>query len=377
MNVEGKRLLSQPPPRCSQQEPRPTACKWSLPCTTRLASPLTVPYGLVVRARNALYDRGWLSKQMLPCPVISVGNLTVGGTGKTPVVIWTVDRLLAKGFRVGVLSRGYRRRSREPRIVVSDGQTILAGPDEAGDEPYLIASRCPGAVVAVGADRYRLGRWVYDRFPLDYVVLDDGFQHRALHRDVDLLLVDASDPAGLEGLFPVGRLREPLASASRATALLLTRADAAPELQRVLTRIRTAAERDFQPILIRFIPEAYIDLPSGDRLPMERGAGRVAVIFSGVANAASFRRLLARQGVNIAAEVVFADHHTYTEADIERLRERAKSVRADVFMTTEKDAVKIRPLVRTGEAVWAVRLRTEIMEGRDRLEQLIMMNAER
>lgn len=377
MNAECEGQTCEPSSRCPHQGPAPTARLSSLPLAGRLVSQLTIPYGLVVRTRNALYDRGWLPKQALPCPVISVGNLTVGGTGKTPVVIWIVERLLARGFRVGVLSRGYRRRSREPRVLVSDGHKVLVEPNDAGDEPYLIASRCPGSVVAVGADRYRLGRWVFDRFPLDYVVLDDGFQHRALHRSVDLLLVDASDPVGLQALFPVGRLREPLSSASRATALLLTRADVAPELEWILARIRTSAEKDFQPILLRFIPEAYVDALSGAVLQLEQGVGRTAVIFSGVGNPASFRTILIRHGINIADEVVFADHHTYTEADIERLRERAGRAHADLFITTEKDAVKIKPLVRTGETVWAVRLGTEVMEGRERLEQLIAMNAER
>ncbi|MGH7167361.1 MAG: tetraacyldisaccharide 4'-kinase, partial [Nitrospiraceae bacterium] len=157
-------------PRSSEQ--RSLFLRWPLRA-------LAWPYGLAVRARTALYERGWLARRRLPCRVVSVGNLTVGGTGKTPVVISIAEWLLARGKRVGVLSRGYRRRSRAPQLLVSDGRTILEGPADAGDEPYLIAWRCPGAVVAVGADRYRLGRWVLERFPIDCFVLDDGFQHLA------------------------------------------------------------------------------------------------------------------------------------------------------------------------------------------------------
>ena len=146
---------------------------------------LGYPYELAARFRLWCYIQGWFPTRRLPRPVISVGNLTVGGTGKTPVVMYLVERLTAQGKRVAILSRGYRRRSRAPQLLVSDGQRILAGPDEAGDEPYLIARRCPQAVVAVGADRYALGQWVLAQLPVDCFVLDDGFQHVQLHRDLN------------------------------------------------------------------------------------------------------------------------------------------------------------------------------------------------
>ena len=137
---------------------------------------LGYPYELAARFRLWCYTQGWFSTRRLPRPVISVGNLTVGGTGKTPVVMYLVERLTAQGKRVAILSRGYRRRSRAPQLLVSDGQRILAGPDEAGDEPYLIARRCPQAVVAVGADRYALGQWVLARRGVDCCVVEDGLE---------------------------------------------------------------------------------------------------------------------------------------------------------------------------------------------------------
>src|SRR5262249_6696242 len=161
----------------------------------------------------------------LPVPVLSIGNLTLGGTGKTPVVIVLTEWLLAQGKRVAILSRGYRRTSTDLRLLVSDGERLLVGPNEAGDEPFLIAQRCPKAIVAVGADRYQLGEWVLHRFPVDCLVLDDGFQHLGLYRDVNLLLVDATDVEGLAAVVPAGRLREPLQAAARATAIIVTRAD--------------------------------------------------------------------------------------------------------------------------------------------------------
>ena len=152
-----------------------------------------IPYGVVARLRALLYYWGWFAQRKLPVPVLSVGNLTLGGTGKTPVVILLTDWLLAQGKRVAILSRGYRRTSADPYLLVSNGVRLLVGPNEAGDEPFLMAQRCPKAIVAVGADRYELGYWVMDRFPIDCLVLDDGFQHLGLFRDVNLLLVDATD----------------------------------------------------------------------------------------------------------------------------------------------------------------------------------------
>ena len=331
---------------------------------------VALAYGFVVWARTALYDQGWLRQRRLPCRVVSVGNLTVGGTGKTPVVITIVEWLLGRGRRVAVLSRGYRRVSRSPQVVVSDGRAVLADPAEAGDEPFLIARRCPRAVVAVGADRYRLGRWVLERFPIDCVVLDDGFQHRALHRDVDLLLVDASDPTGIRSLLPAGRLREPLSAAARATGLLLTRADD-PGVEEVLSRLREAVGRHLQPVHVRFRAEAAVHVRTGAMQEMRSLAGRTAVACSGIANPASLRTMLVRQGIRILDELVFPDHHDYRPADLEAVRARMARCGAELIVTTEKDAVKIASLVRPEEPFWAVRLGTDIMKGRERLERLI------
>ena len=331
---------------------------------------LAVPYGVAVRARAALYRLGWPGCRRLPCRVVSVGNLTVGGTGKTPVVIALVEHLLARGRRVGVLSRGYRRRSREAELLVSDGRTVLAGPAEAGDEPHLIATRCPRAIVAVGSDRYRLGRWVLERHPIDCFVLDDGFQHLGLHRDADLLLVDVSDPTGLQMLVPAGRLREPLAAASRATALLMTRTDLG-DWRDIAETIEQAAGRIAPPILSRFRAETLINVATGEVRQAGTLAGRTIVAFSGIGSPVSFGLLLRRLGFKVGGEMIFADHHAYQAADLESVRERARQSGADLIVTTEKDAGKVAPLLKAGEQVWAVRLGLDILSGREQWEQLL------
>ena len=333
---------------------------------------LAVPYGWVTQCRNRLYDRGWFSRRRLPCRVISIGNLTVGGTGKTPVTIAVTATLLAAGHRVAVLSRGYRRRSRASRVLVSDGRNVLVGPGEAGDEPFLIATRCPGAVVAVGADRYELGRWVLAQYCLDCVVLDDGFQHRALARDVDLVLVDATDERGLQGLVPAGRLREPLSSAARATAVLLTRVDERVDAQPIVSLLERATGKTVQPILIRFAPQGIVDVRNGFDVPLQNVAGQRVVIFSGIGNAGAFRSLVVRQGLIVVEEVIFPDHHVYSASDVDRVSARAEGVGASVLVTTEKDAVKLQTLPSLPMPIWAIRLETHILDGGERLTQLII-----
>jgi len=336
-----------------------------------LLSALAVPYGVWIRTHAALYRLGWLPSRRLPCRVVSVGNLTVGGTGKTPVVIALVEQLLARGRRVGVLSRGYRRQSRQTELLVSDGRTVLVGPSEAGDEPHLIATRCPRAIVAVGSDRYQLGRWVLERHPVDCFVLDDGFQHLGLHRDADLLLVDVSDPAGLQMLVPAGRLREPLSAASRATAMLMTRADVG-NWRDVAETIDIATGRTAQPILGQFRSETLVHVATGEVRQAGTLAGRTVVAFSGIGSPNSFRALLQRLGATIGGEMIFADHHDYRAVDLEAVRERVRQSGADLIVTTEKDAGKIAPLLQSGEQVWAVRLSLDILSGRERFEQLML-----
>lgn len=335
---------------------------------------LSIPYGWATQGRNTFYDRGWLSQRRLPCRVVSIGNLTVGGTGKTPVTIAVTEALLAAGHRVAVLSRGYRRRSRRPRALVSDGRTILMGPEEAGDEPFLIAQRCPGAVVAVGSNRYELGLWVLAQGSIDCVVLDDGFQHRALYRDVDLLLVDATDQHGLRALVPAGRLREPVSGAARATAVLVTRVESRADAQPVLSLIQQALAREVKPILIRFTTQGFVDAHKGTAVPLDTLRGQRAVIFSGVGNAGAFRTSVLRQGLIVVDEVVFPDHHAYTTSDLNRIRTRVERVGAPVLVTTEKDAVKLRSFPLLSTPVWAMRLDTQILEGEERLKHVLSLS---
>ena len=330
-----------------------------------------MPYELAARGRLWCYARGWCRTQRLPRPVISVGNLTVGGTGKTPIVMHVAQRLLARGQRVAVLSRGYRRTSRAPQLLVSDGQRLLASPSEAGDEPYLIARRCPGAIVAVGADRYALGQWVLSRVPVDCFLLDDGFQHLQLHRDVNLLLVDATDLAGLQAALPIGRLRESLSAAARATAILITRVGREEDANRVWRLLQEARVPLPPPLLVGFPAEEFRRVGCEESRPLSMFRGRSAVVFSCIGNAESFHALVSGLGITVAETLAFPDHTHYTQDMVRTIRSKAKACGAELLVTTEKDADKVAPFLKPDDECWAVRLRTEILRGEDRLDQLL------
>lgn len=335
---------------------------------------VAVLYGLIVRFRLWCYRQGWLTSSRLPCLVVSVGNLTVGGTGKTPVVILLTEWLQAKGRRVAVLSRGYKRTNRAPHLLVSNGKQLLAGPSEAGDEPFLIARRCPQAIVAAGADRAALGRWVLEQGPVECMILDDGFQHRALRRDVDLVLLDATDATGLDAMLPAGRLREPLSGLERATAVVITRADSRNDVEAIRSRLQAMHLPLEDVIEVVFKPESVVSVLAEERRPLEWCRGKKVWLVSGIGNSDSFRRSAASLGIAVSGETVFRDHHHYGVHDVRRIRINAQASGADMILTTEKDAGKLPPLLEPDDPWWALRLRAEVVRGEERLRRLVLRN---
>lgn len=328
-------------------------------------------YGLVVRARMWAYDHGWQKQARLPCQVVSVGNLTVGGTGKTPMVILLTEWLQAQGQRVAVISRGYKRTSTETQVLVSDGQRVLVGPAEAGDEPYLIANRCPKAIVAVGADRAAVGRWVLEQWPVDWIVLDDAFQHRALYRDLDVVLVDAMDATGLDAIVPAGRLREPLGGIRRAAAVVITRADSERDVAAVRARLQAVLTGHPVQAEVIFRPDEVVSVLSGARHAADWCVGKKAWLVSGIGNSESFRRLAMANGVQVLGETACADHYAYRSEDLDRIRTQVQRTNAEIVLTTEKDAGKLAPLLRADESWWALRLRADVRRGEGDLRRLI------
>ena len=338
--------------------------------------PLSYLYGLAMRGRAALYAQGLLRQQALPCRVISVGNLTVGGTGKTPVVIALAAALRDRGRKVGVISRGYKRRSGTSILEISDGRTVRGHPEDSGDEPFLIAQRCPGVPVAVGADRPLVGRYLLDGFGVDTLVLDDGFQHLALRRDVDILVLDAGAPFGNGYLLPRGRLREPLSAMERASAVLVTRASQAQRLDELKATVRAVAPA--VPIWITdFAPSGVVQVGGSAALESSVLKGERVLAVSGIGNPESFRRLLAAAGATVADHCVFPDHHAYSEDNLGRIQRSAELVGADRIVTTEKDAVKLAQLDEVKNrkvAMWAVRIDLQWVEGFEEWTRVVLQS---
>ncbi|MDO8446297.1 MAG: tetraacyldisaccharide 4'-kinase [Deltaproteobacteria bacterium] len=301
---------------------------------------LSLLYGTAVKVRLALYSSGLLKAGRLGCKVVSVGNITVGGTGKTPTVEFISRNLKESGFRVAILSRGYRRTGKGIGIV-SDGNEIFLGPEEAGDEPYLLARRLKNIPVLVGTDRHELGRFALERFPLDVIVLDDGFQHIRLKRDLDVLLVDGEKGFGNGYLLPRGPLREPLSGIKRAGIVLINKASVEnDEIAGSIRKIHPV------PALFKssYRVEKLLSLWSGEQKDLGRLSGAKVMALSAIANPSSFLNILSSMGGEIVSEVSFPDHYSYSLKELEEVIEKATVAGADYIVTTEKDAVKLEQL---------------------------------
>ncbi len=298
-------------------------------------SALSRIYGGVTIVRNYLYSRNWIKPDSVPCRVVSIGNITAGGTGKTPMVIMTARMLANAGYQVAVVSRGYLRKSREP-LVVSDGKTIFAGPKEAGDEPHIVASALPGIPVVVGKRRYDAARLAWERFRPDMVVLDDAFQHLPLSRDVDIVTLDAERPFGNGSLLPRGVLREFPCSLARADAVIVTRFQRDPpsgELEREVRRFNPAI-----PIFYgRHLPSKLRRLSDGAETAPGSIKGRKIAAMSNIANPDAFRRTLESLGADIVWKCAQPDHYRYRPGDIERIGKKARQCSAEAVVMTAKD----------------------------------------
>jgi len=317
-----------------------------------------VGYRAGLALHRAAYATGLRRTDTLPCAVVAVGNLTVGGTGKTPMVEWLARALRAGGRRVVVLSRGYGRRAASPVTVVSDRDRVLATVEEAGDEPILLARRLPGVPVVVGSDRHQTGSAALERFGADVLVLDDGFQQQRLRADVAVVCLDAQAPWGHRGLLPRGSLREPPRAIGRAHLLVLTHPAGVTHRAAVEAEVRRHAGG--VPIAhATYEPEGGVDARTGAAVPLESLRGRPVLAFAGIAAPERFAATLRGLGTNLRELAVFPDHHAYRPADVTTLEARARAAGAAVLVTTEKDAVRLPP----GGVlpVWAlpVRLRLE------------------
>lgn len=300
-------------------------------------------YGKIMSSRNSLYSRQLLKSREMPAVTISVGNITVGGTGKTPLIKFLAEYLSKKGEEVCIISRGYKRRDESKRVLVSNKKIIVATLEEAGDEPFELANGLIGKCIVI-ADRDRVGAadWAARNFGISVFLLDDAFQHRKAARDLDIVLLDATNPFGNMRTLPAGILREPAAGIERADIAVVTRSDLATDIDQLVTQIENLA-----PGLPVFKCSNKIEgfRALGDTAGQsDRKAipvSRPAFAFCGIGNSTNFFEHLIRNDLTVVGFKAFDDHHTYTKSDLNLLHKECMKAGADLLLTTTKDAVKL------------------------------------
>ena len=324
------------------------------PLLASLLHGFSIFYGAVQRLRETCYRHQLLPSRDLPCKVISIGNITVGGTGKTPMTIHVAAEFKRAGFKVVIVSRGYKGGAEKHGGIVSDGRTLYMDAEQAGDEPYMIACRLKGVPVAVGRNRFAAGMLAISKFQPDVIVLDDAFQHLKLKRDIDLVLLDHMRPFGNSHLLPRGLLREPVSSLARSTACILTRCRAAgadeaamsslAEIQMLVPGIPvfTSSHVPYWYVVQKGAHnsfEAVTDVFLANDL--EQVKHRKVFCFSGIARNNDFQQTVKELGFKVIGLLEFSDHHRYTPKDLATILRYAENKGADRLITTEKDHARI------------------------------------
>ena len=294
---------------------------------------LSFPYDGAILLRNAAYNQHLITQKKLSCPVISIGNITVGGTGKTPTVIMIADLMKKQGYRPAVLSRGYGGNTKSPVNIVSDGQNILMKWKDAGDEPALLAKSLPGIPVLTGTDRFLTGTAAVERFGANILILDDAFQHRRLFRDTDIVLLDAALPFGNGFLLPRGPLRERPSALGRADMLLRT--GVAEKTEPLPGDIPLPSFRGVHK------PTGIVSGKTGQIETPEALRGQRVIAFSGIGSPEAFRQGLAALGADVVLFRDFPDHHPYSDSDIDEIRRLAAKSGLSLLITTEKDGIRL------------------------------------
>jgi tetraacyldisaccharide 4'-kinase len=300
-------------------------------------------YGQIVQLRTHLYARGFFRSESLRDPVISVGNLTVGGTGKTPFVAFLAKLLQDSGRQPVILSRGYKGRAQRTPLLVSDGKSVLCRPVECGDEPYLLARKLPGVPIVVGKSRAESGQYIETRFRKVIHILDDGFQHLQLRRDLDILLLDGTDPFGGGAMLPAGRLREPEIALKRADMILLTRSHLLKSPEEIELRIRRISP--LVPITY-FYHDAVglLDLCTQRQVPVHQFLNRRVVAMAAIGNPQVFLNDLSHYQIRVVRDYLFRDHHAFTQSELDGVLHSLDTLGAEAVITTEKDAVRLQDL---------------------------------
>ena len=345
----------------------------------RVLKVFSLLFGAVVAIRYALYRTGVLRRYPLGIQVISVGNVTAGGTGKTPVTEIFARTLAAEGRKVAILSRGYRRKEApwwqrvftqvvDPPLVVSDGKRVLLDSATGGDEPYMLASNLPGVAVIVDRNRVKAGRYAVKRLGCNTLILDDGFQYQRLKHSIEVVLVDSSNPFGNGNMLPRGILREPVRNIRRADIIFLTkcRGDVSA-VKDEIRRYNTTAEI----VECNHTPKLMRDVWSREEFPLSWLKGKTVCTLSGIASPKGFENSLRRLGAKVVWCERYADHHRYDSSEVLYALNRTADMGADALVTTEKDAVRFPRLETAPVKCLYLRIAIEILAGGESFTQII------
>ncbi len=332
-------------------------------------------YEMAVRLRLLAYKKGLFKIRRLDALVISVGNITVGGTGKTPMVAYIGQYLLREGYRIAVLTRGYKRESKGRRVLHDSRQHTEKNLSylEYGDEPLMLARLLPQASIVIDKNRYDSGRWVIENHGTEILLLDDGYQHLKVHRDLNILLLDATDPFGGAAIAPLGRLREPLAELKRADVVLITRTNKSLDKASTL-RIIASHCRVGTPVF--FFSTAIVhfrNLTTGEIFNAAEFTGKKVAVLCGIGNPQAFVDDLCRLDLSITLENRCADHHAYSQNDVDTVIKAAQQGGVEIIITTEKDAVRLEALQHTGMPIYAAVLQMR-SENEAEFQRLLIQN---
>ncbi|HLG13961.1 MAG TPA: tetraacyldisaccharide 4'-kinase [Blastocatellia bacterium] len=354
--------------------------------TSKLTRALLWPpaklYEMAVRARVAAYETEYLKPARLDATVIGVGNITLGGTGKTPLVEYIARYLKDEGHSVAILTRGYGRRSRGRLVLnrAAAGNSKLGddaarhptlGFREFGDEPLMLARNLPDIPIIIDRNRYEAGRWAERELGAEVLILDDGYQHLGLARDINILVLDATDPFGGFAMVPFGRLREPLYAIRRADAVIVTRADRPFDQAQTGAIIKYFCGEQVPVMYAGSSITALRHLATGVGYDAAHFRGWNSAVVCGIGNPTAFSDDLLQIGINIVSESFFGDHHEFTREDLERVTRAARDAGADAIVTTEKDAVRLDGLIQGDVPIYAARLEIE-SDDQVRLKSLLL-----
>jgi tetraacyldisaccharide 4'-kinase len=340
----------------------------------RSLMPLAGLYGAGARLRRRAFQQGWLKSRRLPRPVISVGNLTIGGSGKTPLVAEVAEILLRHGYKPAILTRGYGRERGADLIALEPARERHPDAGRTGDEPALLARALPQVPIIICADRFRAGQLAEQRFGADVHILDDGFQHFALERDVDLVAIDVTQDVLDGAVLPAGRLREPVPALARADVIVLTRT----EIQDPDSTEKQVKAINSRVPVFRCVTGLRGLVDASTRQQIEPGdyRGKPVCAFCGIGNPPAFFADLRRWGFNPVSEIAFRDHHVFTAQDASRLKSVADERGAAALLTTEKDLMNLQPQLEFRLPVLACAIRAEIADA-EKFEQVLLAGVER